>query len=79
MKIIDHLRTVWKSFTVRLNAVLLILYPFADQIINGVHDHLPEMAPYLPANVFRAVGLALVVYNIVHGALVASKAARAAQ
>lgn len=79
MSILDHLRTVWESFTVRLNAVLLVLYPFADQIISGVHDHLPEMASYLPANVFRAVGLALVVYNIVHGALAASKAAKVTQ
>jgi hypothetical protein len=62
-----------------LNATLLAMYPFADQIIAGVHDHLPELAPYLPANVFRAVGLALVVYNIVHGARVAAKAAKATQ
>lgn len=79
MSLLDHLHAARKSFTVWLNGALLALYPFADQIILGVHDHLPDLAPYLPANVFRAVGLALVVYNIVHGARVAAKAAKAAQ
>jgi hypothetical protein len=79
MRILDHLRAARKSFTVWLNGTLLILSPFADQIIAGVHDHLPELAPYMPENMFRAVGLALVVYNIVHGARVAAKAAKAAQ
>ena len=79
MSILEHIRAARKSFTVWLNATLLALYPFADQIVTGIHDNLPDLAPYLPANVFRAVGLALVVYNIVHGARVAAKAAKAAQ
>lgn len=79
MNIFGHIRAARKSFTVWLNATLLAMYPFADQIIAGVHDNLPDLAPYLPSNVFRAVGLALVVYNIVHGAHVAEKIARAGQ
>lgn len=79
MKILEHIRAAWRSFTVRLNAVLLIAYPFADSIIAALHDNLPDMAPYLPANVFRAVGLALVIYNVVHGARAAAKAAKAVQ
>jgi hypothetical protein len=79
MSLLDHLRAARKSFTMWLNGVLLIVYPFADSIISGIHDHLPELAPYLPANVFQAVGLALVIYNIVHGAHAAAKAAKAAQ
>ena len=76
MTIIDHIRAWRKSFTMWLNATLLIAYPFADQIISGVRDNLPSLEPYLPANMFRAVGLALVIYNIVHGARVAAKAAQ---
>ena len=79
MKLLDHIRASIRSFNVWLNATLLALYPFADSIIDGIHDHLPDLAPYLPANVFRAVGLALVIYNIVHGAQAAVKAAKAAQ
>jgi hypothetical protein len=79
VSIIDHLRAARKSFTVWLNATLLALYPWADQIIASVHDNLPDLGAYLPTNVFRAVGLALVLYNIVHGARVAAKAAKAAQ
>jgi hypothetical protein len=79
MSLLDHIRASYRSFNVWLNAVLLAAYPFADSIISGIHDHLPELAPYLPANVFQAVGLALVIYNIVHGAHAAAKAAKAAQ
>jgi hypothetical protein len=57
----------------------LAAYPFADSIIAAVHDNLPALEPYLPANMFRAVGLALVIYNIVHGARMAAKTAKAAQ
>lgn len=73
MKIIDRLRAARKSFTVWLNALLLAAYPFADAIIAAIRENLPDLAQYLPANVFRAVGLALVIYNIVHAARVAGK------
>lgn len=79
MTIFDHLRAARKSFTVWLNATLLIVYPFADSIISGVRGNLPDLAQYLPANVFRVVGLALVVYNIVHATRTASKAAKEPQ
>jgi hypothetical protein len=74
MSILDRLRAARSSFTVWLNALLLGAFPFADQIIAGVRDNLPDLAQYLPANVFRAVGLALVVYNIVHATRAAGKA-----
>ena len=79
MTIMDHLRSAWKSFTVWMNAALLIAYPFADQIIAGIRTNLPDLAPYLPANVFRAVGLVLVIYNIVHAARMAAKLGQASK
>ena len=78
MNILDHIRAMKKSFTVWLNATLLIAYPFADSIIAAVRDNLPALEPYLPANVFKAVGLALIIYNIVHASRIAAKAAKAA-
>lgn len=41
-------------------AVLLVLYPFADQIIATVEGWMPVLAPHLGANTFRYVGLAIV-------------------
>lgn len=41
-------------------AVLLVLYPIADQIIATVESWLPALAPYLGANTYRYVGLAIV-------------------
>lgn len=79
MSIKDHLRAAWKSFTVWLNAMLLIAYPFADQIIAGIKANLPDLAQYLPANVFRVVGLILVLYNIVHATRMAAKVSQASQ
>jgi hypothetical protein len=41
-------------------AVLLVLYPFADQIIAAVEGWMPTLAPHLGANTFRYVGLTIV-------------------
>lgn len=40
--------------------VLLVLYPFADQIIAGFEGWLPALAPYLGPAVFRYMGLSIV-------------------
>ena len=76
MKIVDQIRAARRSFTVWLNAALLIAFPYADAIVAAVHVNLPELAQYLPANVFRAVGLTLVAYNIVHGVRAAAVKAK---
>lgn len=41
-------------------AILLALYPFADQIIAGVEAQMPALAPYLGDHVYRYVGLLIV-------------------
>lgn len=41
-------------------AVLLVLYPFADQIIATVEGWMPALAPHLGANTFRYMGLTIV-------------------
>lgn len=41
-------------------AVLLVLYPFADQIIATFEGWLPALAPHLGSNTFRYVGLVIV-------------------
>jgi hypothetical protein len=41
-------------------AVLLVLYPFADQIIATIETWLPALAPHLGANTFRYMGLIIV-------------------
>lgn len=53
-----HLIGVWA------NAALLAAFPFTDQIMQAISDYLPSLAPYLPANVYKWVGLAVVVANI---------------
>lgn len=73
---IPRLRAWLRSAGVWFNAVLLAAFPFTDQIIGAIADNLPALAPYLPANVYKWVGLAVVVYNIVHASRAASKKAK---
>jgi len=41
-------------------ALLLLAYPYADQIIATVERWMPALAPHLGANTFRYMGLAIV-------------------
>lgn len=41
-------------------AVLLLLYPAADQILGTIEGWLPALAPYLGANAFRYMGVGIV-------------------
>jgi hypothetical protein len=68
MNIKDRISAWWRSAGDWFNAVLFVAFPFADQIMQGVNDYLPNLAPYLPANVYKWVGLAVVVANIVRAA-----------
>lgn len=53
------------ALAARLNLFLLAAFPFADQIVSVIAANLPAAAAYLPANVYKWVGLAVVVFNIV--------------
>jgi hypothetical protein len=64
-----HSAGVW------FNALLLAAFPFTDQIVQGVNDYLPNFAPYLPPNVYKVVGCAVVVFNMVRAMQRAHQAA----
>lgn len=59
------------------NGVLLAALPFTDQIIQGVNDNLPALAPYLPPNIYKYVGMAVVTFNMVRSMRHAHKVAQA--
>lgn len=44
--------------------ILLVLYPFADQIIAFIEGWMPAMAPHLGPAVFRYMGLVIVVVKV---------------
>lgn len=66
-----------RSAGVWLNALLLVAFPYTDQIVQAINDNLPGLAPYLPPNVYKGVGFAVVVFNLVRSAQRAHKAALA--
>lgn len=68
-KIKDFLRNVRAAISKRLNLFLLMAFPFADQIIIGIGSNLPAAAAYLPENVYKGVGIAYVIYNIIKDAM----------
>jgi hypothetical protein len=74
---IARLQSWLKSAGVWLNAVLLAAFPFTDQIIQAFTDNLPALAQYLPPNVYKAVGVGVVVFNLVRSAQRAHAAAKA--
>lgn len=65
MKINDRLGAVRRSAVVWYNAALLAVFPFTDQILQGLNDALPSLAPYMPANVYKTVGFVVVAINMI--------------
>jgi hypothetical protein len=63
-----RIRAALRSAGVWFNAVLLAALPFTDAILGAVHDNLPDLAPYLPPNIYKAVGCAVVVFNLIRSA-----------
>ena len=61
---VNKLRGAMRSVTIWVNGVLLAAYPFADELIGGVRENLPVLSEYLPTNMFKAIGLSVVVFNI---------------
>lgn len=64
MNITTKLRGALRSVTMWVNGLFLAALPFADEIVLALNEYLPALQPYLPENTFKAVGLAVVVFNI---------------
>jgi hypothetical protein len=45
-------------------AVLLVLYPFADQIVAGIEAQLPALQPHLGPKVYAYMGLTIVIAKV---------------
>jgi len=45
-------------------SVLLVLYPFADQIVAGIEAQLPALQPHLGPKVYAYMGLAIVAAKV---------------
>lgn len=60
-KLKEWLKAMRSSVTVWLNGVLLAALPVFDLL----RDQLPAMQEYVPANVYRYMGLTVVILNIV--------------
>ena len=60
----DKLRGALQSVTMWVNGIFLAAVPFADQIAQGLHDAMPELSQYIPDNIYKAVGVAIVLFNL---------------
>lgn len=57
---IAKLKNAWRSKTIWFNALMVALPSLLDQL-SGV---MPNLQPYMPANVFQAVTVSLIVGNV---------------
>jgi hypothetical protein len=60
----DTIRIELRRITTWVNAALVAALPFSAEIMDAVNTNLPSLAPYLPENIYKAVGFAAVVYNM---------------
>lgn len=58
--IIDKLKGAWRSFTIWFNALLLAALPLYE----AAKESLPDLQGYLPPDLYKWVGVAVVVGNI---------------
>lgn len=58
------IRGAFRSVTIWVNGVFLAVFTYSDDIVQGVQEHMPELAQYMPANVLKGLGLAVVIFNI---------------
>jgi hypothetical protein len=57
---LEKLKGAWRSVTVWFNGALLAMLP----VYEVVKESLPEIQSYLPDNVYKWVGIAVVMLNI---------------
>lgn len=65
---LETARTELRKFYTWFYVALLALLPYGDSIMAAVSVHMPALAEYLPANVYKALGVAIVVVNIIRSA-----------
>lgn len=53
-----------RSVTIWVNTLFLALYPFTAQIMSGLQEQMPTLSTYLPENIYKATGIAIVVFNL---------------
>jgi hypothetical protein len=53
-------RRTWAAGKASIWTLLLLAFPYADQLVQLLEANLPVLAPYLPPNVFKLVGFIIV-------------------
>lgn len=61
----NWLRGAIRSRTIWFNGLLAAALPYSDQLMQGAHDNLPEISQYLPADMYKTIGLIIVVVNLI--------------
>lgn len=60
----DKLRGAMKSVTIWVNLIFAGVISNADSIVSGLHSALPDLSQYLPTNIFKVIGVLLIVFNL---------------
>ena len=58
--------------------LLLLAFPFTEQILTAIAANLPYLAPYLPADVYKWTGFTVVAVKVVYDMIRRTQKAKAA-
>lgn len=67
------IRAELRKISTWIYAALLAALPYADDIMLAVAEHLPALHPYMPENVYKAMGAAVVAANILRSVYISHK------
>jgi len=75
----DVLRVEARKLTTWAKVALLSALPWTKEIVDALKEHLPELQPYLPENIYKAMGGAVMVAALVLGIWRSHQLVKAAQ
>lgn len=73
MSLRTTLRAELRKVSTWVCAGLLAALPYADDIMLAVAEHMPALQPYLPENIYKAMGAAVVAANILRSVYTSHK------
>lgn len=53
-------RAAFATLKASIWSILLLMLPYADDIMAMLDQYMPMLATYLPANIYKAMGMAIV-------------------
>ena len=60
----DKIRGAFRSMTIWVNSIFALILANGQQINDGLHSAMPDLSQYLPSNIFKVIGVLLIIFNL---------------